>query len=142
MEKEKLISEFKKFLFENDAYARFVFNISNPHLNGHRYNHKQLGDYLNNRTADGYILWAFLFDRAPEGVKYWQSVNEKWLEHLESLNKPKSKPPIGLRPRFISDMERINEIGSATYLYINAGIKIPQEWIDEYNELAERYLSH
>jgi len=142
MEKEKLISEFKKFLFKNDVYARFVFNISDTHLNGHRYNYRQLERYLNDTMADGYVIHAFLFAVAPEGIKYWQSIDEKWLEHLESLNKPKPKPPIGLRPRFVDDIRRMDEIKKAVIRYVKDGWEVPPKWIEEYNELAERYPSH
>jgi len=45
------------------------------------------------------------------------------------------KPPIGLRPKWVSDKERLNEVRSAIVRYYDAELKIPIEWIEEYNEL-------
>ena len=47
------------------------------------------------------------------------------------------KPPIGLRPKWVSDKERLNEVRSAIVRYYDAELKIPIEWIEEYNELID-----
>jgi len=47
------------------------------------------------------------------------------------------KPPIGLRPKWVSDKERLNEVRSAVVRYYDAELKIPIEWIEEYNELID-----
>ena len=47
------------------------------------------------------------------------------------------KPPIGLRPKRISDKERLNEVRGAIVRYYDAELKIPVEWIEEYNELID-----
>ncbi len=48
-------------------------------------------------------------------------------------------PPIGLRPRYIVEKMRLNEICDAITRYCQSlhPIPIPIEWIVEYNELAE-----
>jgi hypothetical protein len=43
------------------------------------------------------------------------------------------KPPIGLRPKYLSDIDRFNEVKSAIVRYYDADLKIPIEWIEEYN---------
>ena len=48
------------------------------------------------------------------------------------------KPPLGLRPRWILDLHRTNEILSAMQRYAEACLPLPQEWMDELNELASR----
>lgn len=48
------------------------------------------------------------------------------------------KPPIGLTPRWIRDMERFEEIISAMERYSEAGVPIPIEWIEEVDELYDR----
>lgn len=48
------------------------------------------------------------------------------------------KPPIGLKPRFIHDIERRIEVERAILRRMAVGYPIPPEWIAEYNELAER----
>ncbi len=45
--------------------------------------------------------------------------------------------PIGLRPKWVSDKERLNEVRSAIVRYYDAELKIPIEWIEEYNELID-----
>ena len=47
------------------------------------------------------------------------------------------KPPIGLRPKWVSDKERLNEVRDAIVRYYDAELKIPVEWIKEYNELID-----
>ena len=47
------------------------------------------------------------------------------------------KPPIGLRPKRVSDKERLNEVRGAIVRYYDAELKIPIEWIEEYNELID-----
>ena len=44
-------------------------------------------------------------------------------------------PPIGLIPKHIHDSKRFNEVCGAISRYFNAGLKIPVEWIEEYNKL-------
>lgn len=48
------------------------------------------------------------------------------------------KPPLGLRPRYIADEHRMNEIRCAVRRYMDAGLALPCEWIAEYNEIAKR----
>lgn len=49
-------------------------------------------------------------------------------------------PPAGLTPRCIyeekKNKQRFYEICAAISRYYNAGMKIPVEWITEYNELV------
>ncbi len=47
------------------------------------------------------------------------------------------KPPIGLRPKWVSDKERLNEVRSAIVRYYDAELKIPIEWLKEYNQLID-----
>ena len=52
-----------------------------------------------------------------------------------------NKPPIGLMPKFIyqhnNNVNRFNAILKAIIGYHEAGIKIPIEWVEEYNELID-----
>lgn len=41
------------------------------------------------------------------------------------------KPPVGLRPRWMSEDERINEIFEAILRYHKARKEVPIEWIEE-----------
>jgi hypothetical protein len=44
-------------------------------------------------------------------------------------------PPIGLIPKFIRDTERGLEIMAAIQRYLNAGHRIPREWVQELRHL-------
>jgi hypothetical protein len=45
--------------------------------------------------------------------------------------------PIGLIPKWIRQEERLNEVGWAIKRYYDAGLEIPIEWVEEYNELIK-----
>ena len=45
------------------------------------------------------------------------------------------KPPLGLRPRFVYEQQRIDEIEEAMVRYIGAAKEIPVEWLEERNSL-------
>lgn len=46
-----------------------------------------------------------------------------------------NKPPLGLKPRWKADEERAEEIAIAISRYQDARKAIPNEWLDEYDEL-------
>jgi hypothetical protein len=52
-----------------------------------------------------------------------------------------AKPPLGLRPRFIADEERLREVADAITRYRVAGKPVPVEWLREHDELGYR-LQH
>ena len=47
------------------------------------------------------------------------------------------KPPVGLRPKYISDAERLEEVKAAIVRYFNAELEIPILWVEEYNNLIK-----
>lgn len=53
------------------------------------------------------------------------------------MPKPK-KPPLGITPRYIHDEARRQELGEAITRYIEAGLAISTDWVNEYNELIQR----
>ena len=50
------------------------------------------------------------------------------------------KPPIGIKPRFIHDSDRMEEIIEAMERYSIAEIPIPVEWIVELKQLLKWYF--
>lgn len=52
-------------------------------------------------------------------------------------NEKIAKPPIGLKPKFVNRLERLDEIRGAIVRYYDAELKIPIAWIEEYNELID-----
>ena len=49
-----------------------------------------------------------------------------------------TKPPLGVMPRDMWDRERQKDLADAMERYLEAGMKIPAEWIKEYNEISDR----
>lgn len=58
-------------------------------------------------------------------------------EYARNINY-EDKPPMGIVPRCIVERNRAEEIADAVSRYAKAKREIPQEWIDEYNELIKR----
>lgn len=50
---------------------------------------------------------------------------------------PAIKPPIGIMPRKMWDKQRQKDLADAMFRYLEAGMKIPAEWIEEYNEISD-----
>lgn len=48
------------------------------------------------------------------------------------------EPPLGLKPRFVIDSERMTAIVEAMSRYANAGKFPPSEWVQELLEICER----
>lgn len=48
------------------------------------------------------------------------------------------KPPLGVVSRDIWDRKRQEKLAAAMKRYLEAGEKIPSEWIAEYNEISDR----
>lgn len=49
------------------------------------------------------------------------------------------KPPLGLIPKFIHKERRFIEVCGAISRYYEAGLVIPIEWVEEYNELVKQH---
>ena len=50
------------------------------------------------------------------------------------------KPPLGLKPRYVHDTDRIADIRDAITRYIDEKMDIPWEWIQELRELEFRHF--
>jgi hypothetical protein len=48
------------------------------------------------------------------------------------------EPPLGLKPRWIVEEYRVQEICEAVMRYKKAGEPVPEAWIDELSELVEK----
>lgn len=51
----------------------------------------------------------------------------------------KPKPPLGVMPRDIWEQKRKEELAEAMARYMEAGKRIPKEWLEEYNEISDRW---
>lgn len=79
--------------------------------------------------------------------RIWQNIDKI---REKQANKPKysplpiplsKKPPIGLRPRHISDAMRAIEIDEAVARYVVDGKEVPSEWVEELREIHQRALN-
>ena len=51
---------------------------------------------------------------------------------------PVTKPPIGVMSREMWNRQRRKDLADAMARYLEAGMKIPVEWIEEYNEINDK----
>jgi len=57
--------------------------------------------------------------------------------NFDSNNQPKcERPPLGILPKYIWLDHRKTDLENAINRRFEAGLKVPVEWIEEYNELA------
>lgn len=70
--------------------------------------------------------------------KFYTS-NGKPMHVDENILAAKPKPPLGVMPRDIWDRKRQEELAEAMARYLEAGMKIPTEWLEEYNEISDRW---
>jgi len=75
-----------------------------------------------------------------------KNVKKEYRSYLEAKqNSHVPKPPVGLKPKWLHDEQRLDEIKAAISRYTEKGEPIPQEWIEEYNSLIKtdkRYDRH
>ena len=89
----------------------------------------------------------------PEGCKCAGSPNTEWINKailsdeqksqyqtyvMGDWGKPTGMKSLGIKPRFLHEEHRMDAIIDAIERATTGYGKIRQEWIDEYNELAER----
>lgn len=48
------------------------------------------------------------------------------------------KPPLGVKPRWLHDEQRLQDLGGAIYRYLSDKMPIQIDWIEEYNEILRR----
>ena len=51
-----------------------------------------------------------------------------------------TKPPIGVKPRWLHDSERLKDILDAIERYTNADLPIPKDWVIELRDLFSKYF--
>ena len=64
-----------------------------------------------------------------------QTLTQTAAEYLNERQNISNKPPLGLKPKYIHDIHRKQDIAQAIVRYLESNKAIPMEWIDEWNEL-------
>lgn len=57
------------------------------------------------------------------------------------MEKTLTRPPIGVKPRRINDLERIRNLFGAVERYMEASTNIPDEWLDEIYDILFNYVA-
>lgn len=83
--------------------------------------------------------------RAKRHKEYWSNVqkeNDKIFDSFmnridEALGnlKKMTRPPLGLKPLWLHNEQRLDEIDQAIARYLEAKKEIPQAWVEERNQL-------
>jgi len=55
------------------------------------------------------------------------------------MSESQEKPPIGLTPKRIHDSVRVGDIVRAMNRFIDAGMDIPQDWVNELSDISDSY---
>lgn len=50
------------------------------------------------------------------------------------------RSPLGLKPKYIHDEERLKAVQQAIHRYAIRTLEIPIEWVEEYNELLKNSI--
>jgi hypothetical protein len=58
---------------------------------------------------------------------------------VKSAADDRSRPVLGLKPKWLADEERLEEVLEAVYRYVRGGLAVPVEWVDELNGLLAAY---
>jgi hypothetical protein len=58
------------------------------------------------------------------------------IEKDEKDEVSKTKPPLGIRPRHLVDLTRVQEICDAIVRYKAASINVPYKWLEELTNLV------
>lgn len=118
--------------------------------------------YLHNQFIMGWDQDGWLWNKLPRLKKLGYTITDSpkvFMEYVaqqtgkeyvgEDLKpvqffKYTEKPPLGLRPKYISDKERMQEIQEAIDRYKMANKRVPEEWLEEHLELnmAEFSISY
>lgn len=48
------------------------------------------------------------------------------------------KPPLGVKPRWLHEEQRLQDLGGAIFRYLSDKMPIQIDWIEEYNEIIKR----
>lgn len=95
---------------------------------------RSICDYNDDRLKE--LVGKYLVNNvlAANDARYLMGVCD-----IEETIKTENKPPLGVMPRNIWDRKRQIDLAAAMGRYLEAGKKIPKEWLDEYNEISDRH---
>ena len=79
--------------------------------------------------------------KVDDFVANLNTANEKVINSM-GIPKDMLKPPLGLKPRWLAEEERFDEVDEAIKRYVQANKKVPSEWRDEWNELYVKMKNH
>lgn len=80
---------FVEWLVRNRCYSNFVANLSSGSSRSARKRIRfHLAVLLRSKTATirDAIAAAFIFPATPEGIAYWRSIEQDWIDFLEKLD--------------------------------------------------------
>jgi hypothetical protein len=82
---KKEIYKFKKFLVENHVLGTFTTNIENDENYFRKeYGFISLKDFLEKRSKEDFLSFAFDWSKTKEGHIFWQDLDTKWLRYARN----------------------------------------------------------
>ena len=78
--------------------------------------------------------WCMGIDSGP-----FENCVEFLIKDYQNLKEERSvKPPIGIKPRWAWERERLVSLEEAIQRYVTAGFTVPPEWLEEFVELKRK----
>lgn len=113
-----------------------------------KYNHVKMGkvyevidysNYPNKGDGPRIVCESGHAGDVPMAKAQWVFAEEYFKEPIQKPHIPSAeRPPLGLRPQYVVEALRLQEILEAFTRYACAGKKIPITWLEEFNTLARK----
>lgn len=97
---------------------------------------KKLAVYGIKRNANLSMQSSWYNDRRPVTHEFMKRSRKSKRAKVTCSLSP--KPPLGLRPRWLAEEQRLIEVACATDRYLESGKPIPLAWVDEMVSLIGR----
>lgn len=86
------------------------------------------------------------YEKCPSKSGWCMGIDEPMTECVEYIltayrkleEKKTVKPPIGIKPRWVWERERLVALEEAIQRYVMAGFTVPPEWFEEFVELKRK----
>jgi len=97
---------------------------------------KRLKDFLGlHYASDVFTYPEFDFEKLKRDIESKNTLEKA----VKNMAYPFEKPTAGIKPKYLWEEERLIDLQNVIKNRLEACQSIPNEWIEEYNELAKKY---
>ncbi|MGH4125109.1 MAG: hypothetical protein ACREV6_19510 [Clostridium sp.] len=101
---------------------------------GHVVPHRCADDTKHSKNVGSLTIGVELkgYDKTKQQLRNLEATLDRILEKQEKIIPISIKPPLGLTPNDIWQLQRLQDIKQAMGRYVSVDKEIPKEWVDEY----------